>query len=248
MFHLAANYVAIGQTADTDVVAIADSVLNIQNSHFVLPQPMDLWAAFLSSLTMTRGKITFPSISQYGGTWIRPQSNALLPPTDPNVADYRRSPFRIPAFEEIRVLATSGLACMTEAAYALLVLGAGVTPVPPGNIWTIRGTSTTAGVAKTWTGITMTWDNQLPDGRYAVIGSNLVSATGIAHRLIFNGQVWRPGGLSFATAGLRTHEMFIKGGLGVWGYFQPIFYPNVEVLDNATGNAHTLFLDCVKVG
>lgn len=248
MFHLAANFVAIGQTADTDIVAVTDTILNIQNSHFVLPQPMDLWAAFVSSLTMTRVKLTFPSIAQYGGTWIRPQSNALLPPTDPNVADYRRAPFRIPAFEEFRYLGTSALACMTEAAYAISWLGAGLTPVPAGNIYTIRATSTTAGVAKTWTPISLTWDNQLPDGRFAVIGSNMVSATGIAHRLVFNGQVWRPGGLSFATAGLRGHDMQTKGGLGVWGYFQPIFYPTCEILDNATGNAHTLFLDCVKVG
>lgn len=247
MFHLAANYVAIGQTADTDIVAVPDTVLNIQNSHFVLPQPMDLWAAFVSSLTMTRVKLTLPSIAQYGGTWLRPQSNALLPPTDPNVVDMRTNPFRIPAFEEIRYLGTSGLACGTEAAYAISILGATPTPAPKGQQYTIRGTSTTAGVAKTWTGITMTWDNQLPDGRYAVVGANLVSATAVAFRLIFNQQTWRPGALGLATAGLRNHAMFDKGGLGMWGQFQPIFYPNVEILDNATGNSHTLFLDCIKV-
>lgn len=247
MFHLAANFVAIGQTADTDVPAKTDQVLQVQNSHFVLSKPLSLLGVYASSATLTRTKLKFPSINQYGGTWIRPTNATLLPVTDPNMADYRQIPFTVPAQEELQYASTSGLACGTENHYVLSVLQDTFVPAPQGQIYTIRGTSTTAGVASTWTDITVTWDQQLPSGRYAVVGSQVHSTTGVAHRLIFDDQIWRPGGLSLATAGLRTHAMFEKGKLGVWGYFTTISLPRMQILDNATGNSHTIYLDCVRV-
>lgn len=247
MFHLAANFVAIGQTVDTDVPAKTDQVLQIQNSHFVLSKPMQIMAAYASSATLTRTKLKFPSINQYGGTWLRPVNATLLPFTDPNVADYRQIPFTVPAQEELQYASTSGLACGTENHYVLTWLQDSFVPAPQGQIYTLRATSTTAGVASTWTDITVTYDNQLPSGRYAVVGSNVHSTTGVAHRMIFDDQLWRPGTLSFATTGLRNHPMFEKGRLGVWGYFTTISLPRFQILDNATGNSHTIYLDCVRV-
>ena len=248
MFHLAAYTALLSTTVDTDIAPLTDSVLLIQNSHFVLQSDMYLFMAYAMSATHTRTRIILPSFRVVTTPWIRPISQATTTPNNPNLADYREHPLRIKALEELQISATSGIAMGNERYTALLALGDTITPPPVGDIFTLRGTSTTAAVANAWSQLTMAWQDTLPQGQYAIVGLSHESANAIACRLIVNGQPWRPGALSFTSFANRTNDMFHRGGLGVWGTFRSVAMPIPEVLCNAADAVHEVYLEFIRSG
>lgn len=248
MIHTCAFTVAIGQVADLDVPAVSDDVLTIQNNHFFPNVSYDLVAAAAMSATVNRAKIVSPSLRVVANPFIRPIILAALPPALPAIADYRSNPFQLPAEEELAIQGTSDLGAATERFNALLWLSNGITTPPRGRTFTIRGTSTTAAVANTWTSQpTISWSDTLPTGRYAVVGLNYIATNGVAARVIFPGQLERPGVLAGATNGVQPDPMFGKGRLGVLGYFYTYAMPIIQVFNNGTDAAHTYFLDLVKI-
>lgn len=80
------------------------------------------------------------------------------------------------------------------------------------------------------------------------MGSECISATGVAHRWLFDNQIFRPGALSSPTLGSRTHRIFYDGVLGIWGTFISQVPPRIEVLCNSTDSAHTVFLQVIRIG
>lgn len=247
-FHLSCYAsTTLSTTANTDIPAVNDDIMAISNTHFLPQQDYDLVAAYAQSATLNRARIVSPTNRQVTLPFIRPSSAASSPPTDPNVADYRSNPFRIQGLEELAVEATSDIAMGNETFHALVFLQDQFQPVPKGNIFTLRGTSTTATVANTWTTLTVTWADLLPDGDYVCCGMELVGATEIAGRIIFENQVLRPGSVAQTTVGGRSHDMFRKGGLGSWGRFKSTRMPIIQAMNSAAVSTHTVFLDFVRI-
>lgn len=246
-FHVLAFEEAIGTTADTDLDAINDDIITRQNDHFFPSEDLQLiWASAMSA-TLNRAKIVTPSLRQVTPPFIRPIIPAATPATDDEAADYSAYPFRLSRLEEIAIEASSDIAMGTEQALAFLGVSTGMVPTPAGNIFTIRGTSTTASVALTWTTLTTTWADTLPDGRYAVVGLEAIGATQAAARLIFEEQVWRPGCLGATAVGNQSDSLFRKGRLGVWGAFNNYAFPQVQVLNTAAVSVHTVYMDIMRI-
>ena len=245
-FHTSAFFVALGNTANTNVPPIQDGIIAIANSHLLPQRDYDILFAAISAVTLTRARMVSPTNRQITLPFIRPINAALLPPTDPNVADYRENPFRINALEEFSIEATDSAAGPNNCT-AIVGLAESFEPVPRGNIFTLRGTSVTAAVANVWTQLATTWDDALPAGQYAVVGMSAIATNQLAARLIFENQVARPGSLGVVAEANRNHAMFVKGGLGTWGRFMSTRMPVVEVLNNGTDNAHTVYLDLIRL-
>lgn len=246
MLHLAANMVAIANVANTDIPALNDDILRRQNSHHIPNVDCRLLAAYASAVTLTRVRLNNPKTRQITPSYLAPIGTALLPASRPPITDWRVRPFTLRAQEEIIWEGTDSAAGPNDA-YVISWLDFGVRPAPQGEIYGLRGTSTTAGVASTWTTLTMAWENTLPAGVYSVIGGQIISATAVAFQCIFQDQYYRPGGLGQAAAGTTPWEAQLWGGLGEWGQFTTITMPEIRVLDNATGNAHTVVLNVVRL-
>lgn len=248
MYHVAAYTEAIDNAANNDIAALTDDYLVIQNAHFLLTQDWLLHWAWVGSATLNRARLSQPTINVVTRPFIRPLDRAAVPPDLPAIADYRENPFRLRAREELVIEATSGIAMGTERFTALIGIMDRLIPAPVGEVYTLRGTSTTAAVANSWTSLTMTWDNQLPEGQYAVVGLETQSANAQASRLIIEGLPNRPGSVSVTGLGNETHRMFRKGGLGRWGDFPNYIIPTPQVLANAADASHEVYLDIVKLG
>lgn len=248
MYHTLAWFESINNVTDEDIAPVSDDVIAIVNNHFFPGQDLDLLWSHVGSATMSRARWANAKFRQIVENQIRPPSLSLLPPTDPNVQDYTSHPLRMRANEEI-ILQASGAAGGAENFHAL----AGVqmtpyVPVPSGDIFTIRGTHATTVTANAWTNCTMTWDSGLPAGRYAIVGGYLQSVTAVGFRFNLENQTPRPGGLGFATLGLRSHRLFYpNGGLGVWGYFTSARMPLVQAFCNAADSAGVAFVDFIRV-
>ncbi len=246
-FHTIGFFESITNVADVDIQPLVDDIVQIQNNHFIFPRDVFLWFAWLGSVTLNRGRLNSPSIRQIAPRFVRPVELALLPPQDPNVEWLGDRPFRVRGQEEF-ILEVTGANAMAENFHSVMGLMERFEPAPQGDPYILRGTGTTTAVANVWTTATITWDTALPVGRYAVIGCELFSATGIGFRLIFDDQVWRPGGLSQATLGLRSFKQQLDGALGVWGVFNTISLPRVQVFCNAADTVQTVFMKVVRVG
>jgi hypothetical protein len=248
VFHTVANFVAIGTTADTDVTPVQDDIVLINNSHFVFQDPIAMIMAAAMSANLSRVKLSTPKTRQITNPFLRPLIGAATPPTSPNVADYRMNPFHLRAQEEISFLATSSIAMGTENLTIVSSYQVSPDPAPQGDIYTLRGTSTTAAVANKWTSLTVTWADNLPQGTYACVGLQHESATAQAARLIFQNQFYRPGALSVTSLQNRSHDMFRLGNSGVYGRFIQTAMPTVQALCNAADASHEVYLDLIRTG
>ena len=245
-FHLLAYNGAQATTANTDVAPVTDNVVNIVNSHFFPQQDLRLIFAAGMGANITRARISQPSLRLVTLPFIRPLIDAATPASLDRVADFTPNPPRSRGLEELGFEVTSSSG--TADCFGLYGVQDSYEAPPSGDVYTLRGTSSTAAVADTWTTLTMTWADQLPDGVYAVIGASMISANSPAIRLIFSGQTWRPGALCMGATTSIDDDLFRYGRLGVWGRFRQTDMPQPQVLCNTTTNSHEVYLDIVKVG
>ena len=246
MHHIAAFNSSLAASTLAQVSAVTDGILAIQNNNFILQEPHALLFAAAMSADLQRARIVTPKFRQITTPWIRPITSAAVPGTEPRIADYRDYPLVFREREEISVEAFQSNAGAQEVT-AFIGMSWGIQPAPRGDIYTMRGTSTTAAVADTWTQIAVTWQDSIPVGVFAVVGLNVQSTNARAARLILENQYPRPGSISTATIGSQMHPAFRLGGLGIWGQFNSVRMPNVEVFANAADAAHEIYLDIVKL-
>lgn len=246
MHHLCAMEELVDTTVNSDLDAVPDQILNRANDHFVSAKRLQLVAAWVGSATLIRSRLVTPSLRQVTPPMLYPFNVGVLPTDLPNVADFRDDPFELVPTEELAVEVTANPGT-TEQCSALLWLRESFRAAPKGQIYTIRGTSVTAAAARTWTELTVTWDDTPAAGQYAVIGGVIVSTNAIAFRTIFENQTFRPGGLGMASDGLSPWFGQVRGGLGEWGRFTAERMPNIEVYNNSTDSSHVIYLDIVRV-
>lgn len=242
MMHLVANSVAGAQNVETDLTPIADTVMPIFNGHFFPQDPPSIVFASAMSTNISRARIQTPTLLKTTSPFIRGVMAGLVPTSPAQLADYRNNALDLKAREEIILFGTQTAVAATRIT---TLLGLLFTPNPPatGDQYTMRGTSTTAAVANAWTLMTITWQNQIPQGAWNVTGLQHQSANAQAARLIFLGGFYRPGCQSLAALADYGHPMFRFGGLGVWGQFRDNIMPNIEVLCNAADALHEFYID-----
>lgn len=246
MHHLCAFVESIAQNAFNDLQPVPDSVLLIGNNHFVPQQDRDIIFAAVGSVNLQRARLVTPSFRLVSLPFIRPIIAAVIPGDNAPAADYRRTPLRARAMEELAVEAIQ-TGAGAEVVFALLGLRYSDDPLPMGDSYTIRWTSTTAAVANAWTQLAPTFDQQIPAGVYAVTWAEVFGAGLIAHRYIIENQVPRPGFYGQAAVTSRQTDRIQRGGFGEWGRFRSTFLPIPEVLANAATAVWEGYMDITRV-
>lgn len=247
MFHISAYRNAnASTTANTQVVAVADQIISRRNGNFFPVQRYNMPFVYAGGDELLRARLVTPEFRQFSSPYIRPVEPSDSPGDDPNVEDLRMNPLEIPQNEEISLQHTGSAAL--QPVVGMIGLQPRVVPLPPGRIYTMRGTATDTLVVGAWTDLTVTWEDSLPRGTYAIVGMVPFSAGAIAARFILDNQVLRPGGLGITTETNRTHPMFLNGGLGVWGTFDNEAFPDIEMLSAVADTAETIYMQYMKVG
>lgn len=195
-------------------------------------------------------RLTSPSLRIRGLYQVEPYNTAAAVAVEPasphRVLDLRRIPLPLTVGENLNA-ETDSNPVAAQIQWCVIWLAAG--PVEPvsGAIFTIRATGATALVASTWTNAAMTFVEDLPRGRYQVVGARFRSAGCVAGRLVFPGGRWRPGALGVDAQDDLEHPMFRNGGLGVWGEFEDLEPPSVDFLSVSADAAEDVFLDLIQV-
>jgi hypothetical protein len=248
MHHTCAYNATVASAAETDITALADGVLVIQNNHFLLSRPMRLLYAAYCALLIVRARISQPSLDITTSPFIRDIALAVDFGNPPILADYHSDPLVLAALEEVRILGTNS-AITSGVSLAVLGLEWQSVPAPAGQVLTIRGTGAGTLAINAWTNIgTITWQNAPQAGQFAVVGGSAFSAGAKAFRFIFPDQVPRPGGLGMILETNRTHPIFRMGELGTWGTFRNYAFPAVEMISASADVAEVVYMDIVKIG
>lgn len=238
------------------LTAIQDDVLTPSGTErFLVPQNYRFlrWG-FGSGANVTRMQIVTPS------TTVQRQNLELIPRNQganvPGLASPQifvpRRPIALMPSETIEVQGAEDGAGATQL-NAILNIGMEAMPeVPQGVIRTNRATGTATLTAFAWSPVTLTLDNDLEPGRYALVGFEAISATIIAARVLFQGGGFRPGVLGLpGTEAIATDFESTARNVYKWynmGEFTHITIPQIEFLAAAADTAETVFLYSVRTG
>lgn len=246
MHHTVVNSAVCVTATETDLTPITDGPLTIQNGHWLPPQDLPIWYAAAMATNLQRARFSSGTLRIPTTPYIRPITNALIPNDPMRFANYQQNPLTARMQEELSILGIQN-AGANQRITTVLGFGINFQPSPIGNIFSMRGTSTTAAVANTWTMISPTWQDTIAQGTYAIIGLDHQSANAQAARCYILNQYWRPGIISTPGLGDKGDEFFRRGGLGVWGTFTANYLPNIEVCCNAADAAHEVYLYFVRI-
>lgn len=232
---------------NTTLNALADNVMRIgpQNG-FVLQEDMMLLTTQALPSNGTGFRLNAPKFAQFGPIQITPLMDAAKNDSGILIATW---PYRAPTFrnqEEVyATIDTGGTAAGRETLVAYFANS--IDPVPQGEELTLKITSTTAAVANSWTLITYTFAQTLPEGLYALVGSEMQSTNAQAHRWTFWGQFYRPGYPSTTAYTVPQWSGMRDCRMGLAGKFSNVTPPQLEVLVNGTDASHTGFIRAIKV-
>lgn len=237
-------------TYDPMSVVIDQALTPAQSQGYQFPKNYRALAACVMGTGITAARINAPSLRNLVLPEIYPAIVAATVPTRPSIIDYRGQGPIVLANESVAVEASHTGAGPDVASAALFVTERFV-PAPGGPIFTAVGAFTNTLIANTWTAATLTFNQTLPAGQYAVVGLNVTCNDAFVHRLIFPGQnQFRPGCVGNLSYGnLIQPNIFQNGGLGLYGTFFNTAQPQLETYGLVAGaETGAAYLDLIKIG
>jgi hypothetical protein len=195
------------------------------------------------AITLTRAQFDSPTLRQLFNQEVRPiQVGFPSIADDVTLIDMMGNPIPLGANEELDYYITDGA---SEQAYGFCNLLDNPAKPVAGIPRTQLFTGSTTVTANAWSLCPLTADQALPPGSYQVIGARFESSTAVAFRLVFPGQVARPGGPGLRAAGLYDWPAMRNGGWGAWGTFIFNLPPSIEVICGSADTAQKVYLDMI---
>lgn len=249
MWHTVAysGSVAFGKTG-ANVPAVIEQVLATgpQNG-FRLLESMFLASAWTAITNTTAAFLTSPKFAAFSPFNILPLNGSTSLVSGLLVAGW---PYRAPSFRPQEEVVASVNTGGTVAGQETLIVSLATTidAVPQGEELELGYTVSVVQTANAWTLQGQpAFDTVLPEGAYAVVGSELFCTGGIAHRWLFSGQSYRPGYPSVVAPtdpqwpGVRDYR------LGVAGRFSSIVAPQLETFGASAATPTSGVLRVIKV-
>lgn len=234
------------------LTALADQHVTVTGDDVRVPLLNNIVAvaAGVESAAAHRARLVSPSLRRKTNFFISPLNTAAAASVEPAspqaVVDIRRQPIPLIVGENLNAEVLSDpVAAQVQWCFVWLADG----PIVPvsGPIFTIRAISTTALVARVWSNVGIAFDEDLPRGRYQVVGLRPESASMLAARLVFVGGGPRPGALGTDVPADLQSMLFRYGELGVWGEFEDIEPPTVDCVADLADATQQFYFDLIQV-
>ena len=256
-FHLA----AFSQSVDPAGVfvtlnGVIDPVLTVVGANVQVPSLNKVigLAAGLETTAAQQARLTAPSRRILALQRIAPtQGNAAAPslPGDPHkFSDLLDSPLQMVTGEQANIEINSDPAAV-QIQWGLVWFADDIVKPVTGNIFTIRATGATALIAQQWVNVPIVFSENIPRGRYQVVGLRAQSANMVAARMVFVGTgsqgAWRPGVMGTNSDRHLEYPKFRYGDFGVFGEFEDTDTPSIDCLATAADAAEVFYLDLIQI-
>ncbi len=200
-------------------------------------------AARLRLRSATLDKLTLPEIVP-----LNQATGDVEPGSPPAIMKMLENPMSLGVDENLRAELNNNPGAVADQWLIVWFADGPVTPLSGQEIFTLRGTGTTTVTARAWSAVTLVLDEELPPGKYAIVGMRAESASCIAARVINReGDLWRPGCLGADDEVDLTDPVFRGGKLGIWATFPFTQFPDVEFLCDLADTAEIVHFDLVKM-
>ncbi len=256
MLHMAAFYESVDPAgAYNALTPVPDSRLQLSGDDLRVPTLSKVYvvAAGVETAAANRARLNAPSLRTRGLFQVQPLNGAAagaVEPASPAAAiDLRARPLELMRGENCNFEVLSDPVA-AQIQWGLVLFGDAIEPIPDGQIFTVRATDTAAApalTAGTWTSIPLLFDDDLPVGRYAIVGMRALSAGLIAARFSFVGGGWQPGVIGVDANADITPEYFRYAGLGKLGEFEDDEPPQIECLAVSADAAQEFWLDLIQI-
>lgn len=253
MFHLAAFYENVDQAGVYANMAVpADQLLTVVTPNMQVPvlNQVVAVAAGLDNTVAPRCRLVSPSLRTRSLFQVAPISVAAagpVVPADPHaVVDLRTTPLVLTPTEQLNFAALAN-PIAAQIQWAFVWFADGPIAAETGQIFTARAVGATNLVAGAWVTVPLVFDENLPRGRYKIVGMKALSATCKGARLLVPSQQWRPGVLGSVTIDNREWRGFRYGGMGSFGEFEDVDALNAEFLAGAADAAEIVYLDLIQL-
>lgn len=255
--HIAAYSASLAAGPNLDAAVVNDEVIGTRNNHLIFTDPYRLLVAQPIGALLNRARFGNAALQKYSFNHLHPLTVSATQPTNPQVLDFRDEPVDLPMNEELTVELGNSGAGPTQSS-VILVLGTNEwsTNMPRGEAELVtRATAVvTAGSETTWTALAnMTFERDLINGTYAVVGASVVAAGALAFRLRFpdqkaiRGKQHRPGWLTQETFTTQPNPLW-REGFGEWGRFHTFSPPQIQTLADAAGGTYEVRLSLLYLG
>jgi hypothetical protein len=254
--------VAFAQSVDSagvadPILAVLDQHIRVNGDDIFIPDLNQIVAAMAGVETTTESfaRLVSPSLRGLGRLQIEPYNTAgaaaVEPASPPLVYDIAENPLALTPQEALNFEINSNPAA-AQIQWCVVWLADG--PIVPvtGKIFSVIATGATALVAVAatatgWTNVPLTFDEDLPRGRYAVVGMRARSAGMIAARLVTVGGRWRPGVPGCDAQSDQDHWRFRAGQFGVFAEFEDVDTPSVDCIAISADAAQDFVFDLIQL-
>lgn len=235
--------------ADTYLDAVADASTFTQGTVMRIPPGRDNLlgeALTTAAATFSYARIETPSIRPLSNQYLTQYATGQADLNEKRLQFHPRSPRQLQVAEQMQFLVNTDDAGAQDH-YGLVWLGDGPQQPIEGQFFTTRLTSTVQQAVGVWREGPVVFEEQLPVTSYQVVGMSVLSASGVAARLIFSDSQIRPGRPIYnGSTGFESNR-FRYGNMGVWGSFDINQPPRIELLGGVAAS-QTIYLDCVRTG
>lgn len=206
------------------------------------------WAAAYND-TITRARLVIPSLRDLGLPEVSPLNATAEPSAAPVFPVWGSQGPHLRANEGIGFESSNG-ASTADTIHAAVGLLTGIDPIPAGRRFSIRATGAQTLVASAWTTAALLFDQDLPAGKYGVIGIGVTCNDGAFARLVFPGSPkMRPGFPIGETIALHDARLTGRAGqFGLLGTFTDRAPPQLQILGSTAGaETPAVILDLVEM-
>lgn len=253
MFHTAVYSASIANgTVLLQVAAIADPFMATSgNGLLVNGDAPFLWKIAGVGTNLTRVQLTSATLRDYAPFDIGPVNVGTAIESPARTADLRPGMIQLATNEELDVFGVQSNAGAQRITVAVW-MGDSPPRTDQRRVFTMHWTASTTLTANAFTQFQPVFDNGLPSGTFAIVGSRAISAGGLVHRFIPKGrQAARPGGLmvqaqdGYPLDGSRYSDPI--DNWGEWMRFTNTTIPLVEVFSGTADTTEEGYIDMVQV-
>jgi len=230
-----------------EILALPDQHVTVQAEDIIVPPELtNIVCAAVIGSNVTAARIVSPSIRAMIPIDVEPLNRDAEPLSPFTGIDLKANPVALTGLEALNVQASNDATAAVRQTALIWLSDGPIAPVT-GKIFTVKATSSTTLTAYTWTNGAITFAQDLPAGRYQVVGMRAESAGLIAARLVFPGYSWRPGVIGADAVTDLQDEPFRYGRFGVFGEFDHNRPPTVDFLSASADTSETVYLDLIKI-
>lgn len=250
-FTMAGWYSSIdGGGALHNIAAIPDEHITVFGNDIRVPRNMTqligVTALSAASISFSDAVLKSPTLRQVFNPHIGILIDGVVFGNPPELLLHPLNPTPLTADENLTLEIESDSAA-AAAEYGLVWFSDGALTQITSNIYTMRATGSASLVAGLWVNTPLVFSEQLPAGRYAIVGMRAEGANLVAARIVFQQSFWRPGVPAVNALKNRDAKWFRKGRIGTWGEFDQTSPPTIDCL-GVTDTTQNFYLDLVPLG